>query len=392
MSNNLYDIVETCLQDIEKGVDIETVLFRYPDMADELRPILETAAKAIQVHVPDPSADVMRRNRARLLQQAAQMREAKVQPSRRIWTVPLRRTMVTLFVVAALFVSSTNLVRAASTTLPGDNLYPVKRTWEDVLVLFTFNVQAREALEVEHENERLSELQELFTAGRSVRVDFSGRVTRLNGDLWLVAGIPVAVSAQTSLPTQTIAVGDAIHVVGTTQMDGAVVAQTVELLPAGRPLPEVGDDESFEKEHSGDSSQTSEDNSGKESEGEAPKVEKTQTPESDSGSSSNSEPKDKSFNGVVNSINGNILVIDGQIVNISSAKVKGKLKVGVTVKVEGYYDANGVFIVTKIEVKSSDSGSSSSGDNGSNDNENHDDDHKSDNNNNDNTNNGNDDD
>jgi hypothetical protein len=34
------------------------------------------------------------------------------------------------------FVSGTGLVRAA-TTLPGDNLYPVKRTWEDVLVLLT---------------------------------------------------------------------------------------------------------------------------------------------------------------------------------------------------------------------------------------------------------------
>ena len=39
--NNLYDALEICLQELEQGADIETALIRYPDLADELRPILE---------------------------------------------------------------------------------------------------------------------------------------------------------------------------------------------------------------------------------------------------------------------------------------------------------------------------------------------------------------
>jgi len=372
--NNVYEILEICLQEIENGVDIDSVLFRYPEHAEELRPMLEVSVHAKSIASPEASADVIRRNRSKVLQHAAQMREAKAPSARRLWSVPLRRALVTLIVVGVLFISSTGLVRAASTTLPGDNLYPVKRTWEDVNILFTFNVQTREALEVEHENERLDELKNVFAAGRSVPVDFSGLVTRQNADLWLIAGVPVAVSAQTELPTQSIVVGNAVHVLGMTQKDGAVLAQRIELLSADTPLPEVGDDNSFEleQENSGASNQAGEDNSGKGSGSETPKIEATQSSEieSGSGSSSQREPKDQSVSGVVDSINGNIVVVNGQIMNVSNAEIKGTPKVGTAAKVEGYYDANGLFVVTEIEFQSSGSGDggsvSGSNDGGSN--------------------------
>jgi uncharacterized membrane protein YgcG len=370
--SELYDILEICLQDLEKGASLDSVFLRFPERAGELRPILETAMKAIRVHVPDPSSEVVQRNRAKVLQHAAEMREAKVQPARRLWSVPLRRALVTLVVIVALFMSSTGLVRAASTTLPGDQLYPVKRTWEDVHVLFTFNVQARDALEVEHENERLNELRNLFAAGRSAQVDFSGLVTRQNADLWLVAGIPVAVSAQTTLPAAPVIVGNAIHVIGTTQKDGAVLAQRIELLPSGVPLPKVNDDNpsEIEQEGPGSSNQSGEDHSGKGSGSGTPTIESTKTPkpddESESESSNKSNPKDKSLSGVVQSINGDIVVINGQIMNINSAEISGTPQVGASAKVEGHYDANGLFIVTKIEYKNggSSSGSGSGSDNG----------------------------
>ncbi|HSK87093.1 MAG TPA: DUF5667 domain-containing protein, partial [Anaerolineales bacterium] len=228
--NNLYEVLEICLQDIEQGADIDTVLFRYPELADELRPILEASANAKNLAIPAPSVEVVRRNRARVLQHAAQLREAKVKPSRRIWFASLRRVAVTLVVVAALFISGTNLVRAASTTLPGDQLYPVKRTWEDVLLLFTFNSQQREALEVEHENERHHELRELFAEGRSEDVDFSGVVTRQDGNEWVVAGVPVVVSSQTELRDAPIVVGNAVRVRGETRGDGIVLAERIRLL------------------------------------------------------------------------------------------------------------------------------------------------------------------
>ena len=316
--NNLYEALEICLRDIEQGADIETVLFRYPDLADELRPILEASANAKGMAVLDPSTGMLRRNRAKLLQHAAKMREAKARSaSRRIWSVSLRRFAVTLVVVAILFASGTGLVRAASTTLPGDNLYPVKRTWEDVLLLFTFNVQQREALEIEHENKRLEELNELFAEGRSEKVDFAGLVTLQNGDQWLVAGVPVVISAQTEMPDQPVAIGNAVRVTGVTGGDGIVLAERVKLLPPGAKLPEVDDKPESEEGSNEGPNQQYEDNSGTGSEGESLQGEETKTPEiesensgSNSGSGSDSNNNDNTSSGTSsndeNSNDGNI--------------------------------------------------------------------------------------
>ncbi|HKJ39277.1 MAG TPA: DUF5667 domain-containing protein, partial [Anaerolineales bacterium] len=252
--NKLYEALEVCLNEIEQGADVDTVLFRYPDLAEELRPILEASAQTRKMAVPGPSQDIVKRNRARLLQRAAEMREGQsASNSRRVWSVPLRRTLVTMMIVAILFISSTGLVRASSNTLPGDNLYPVKRTWEDVLVFFAFDSDRREELEFEHENERLEELHELFAEGRSANVDFSGYVTRLSGDEWRVNGITVIISSQTRLPDQEVLVGAAVRVRGQIQSGMNVMAERVDLLPPGSRLPEVEDDEleNDDEEHEG---------------------------------------------------------------------------------------------------------------------------------------------
>lgn len=266
--NNLHEALEICLYEIERGADIDTVLFRYPELADELRPILETARDARHLAVPAPSAEVVRRNRARVLQRAAELHEAQAKPSRRFWFASLRRVAVTLIVVTALFVSGTNLVRAASTTLPGDNLYPVKRTWEDVLLLFTFNLQQREALEVEHENERLHELRELFAEKRAAEVDFAGVVSSQNANEWVVSGVRVVLSAQTELRDGPIEVGSAVRVKGETQGDGVVWAERVRRLPPGAQLPDVDIEEEHEsgEDQPRDEQKQYEDNSGSGSE------------------------------------------------------------------------------------------------------------------------------
>jgi len=385
--NNFNEALEKCLNDIAQGADIDTVLFRYPELAEELRPILEVSVKAKEMAVPAPSSDLVRRNRAKLLQRAAEMREGKVRPvSRGIWFASLRRVLVTLIVIAVVFLSSTGLVRAASSTLPGDNLYPVKRTWEDVLLIFTFDSTQRESLEIEHENERLEELHELFAEGRSAKVDFSGYVSRQNGTEWRVSGISVVLSDQTRIPDQQVAIGAAVRVRGQTQGDGIVIAERIELLSPGAKLPKV-DDDAFEEENNNEGQNPQiEDNSGKGSEGEEPHVEETKTPESESESESNSsesEPKKESFNGVVDSIDNQTKIwsINGQAADVSNAEIKGTPVVGATVKMEGHYGAGGVFIVTKVEfvVRESENGNdSNSNDNNSNNDNDHDDDNSND--------------
>jgi hypothetical protein len=274
--NDLYEALEVSLQEIERGTDLDTVLFRYPDLADELRPILEASVNAKRMAVPAPSADMLRRNRARVLRHATQMREARSRASGWVWFASLRRIAVTLAVVAMLLISGTNLVSAASATLPGDNLYPIKRTWEDVLLLFTFDLQQREALEIEHENERLHELREIFAEGRAAEVEFAGLVTQQNGKEWVVSGVPVVISDQTEVRDGPIVIGSAVRVKGETMGNGVVLAERVRLLPPDANLPAVDieeDDDDHPGPGSGDSAGRDDDHSGPGSGDESPEQE-----------------------------------------------------------------------------------------------------------------------
>lgn len=382
--NRLHETLEICLREIDQGADLDTLLFRYPDLADELRPILEASVKARGLAAAAPSEEVLRRNRARLLQRAAEMREGKAAPlpSRRLWSVPLRRALVTLAVVVMLFVSGTGLVRASSSSLPGDNLYPVKRTWERVSLWLTFNEAIREELEFEHENERLEELNELLALGRSAEVDFAGYVTLRSADEWRVSGITVFISADTRLPDGQILTGAAVRVRGQT-VNGGVAAQRVDLLPSGVKLPEVEDEDEPEIEEEGN-------------EAERPQNDEASGGTSGSGSSAPSrtptptpDPEKTSLEGTVTSIQNNLIVVNGIVMDIRLAEIKGTPGLGMLAKVEGYYDTNGIFIVTKIEFRSvapdSDNVNDSGGDDNFNDNgdDNNNDDNSNDDNSND---------
>ena len=342
--NNLYDIVEICLQDVENGLELEKILARYPEQAEELRPILQASINARQMAVPAPSADVVRRNRAKLLQHAAQMREIQPAATNR-WFPSFQRLAVALAMLLLFFVSGTSLVRAASSALPGDSLYSMKRSWEDVTLFFTLDVEVREALEIEFENERLAEITDLFTSGRSAKVDFAGIVTRQNGDGWRVANILVIVSEQTELPAQQVDVGAAVRVTGTTNGNGVVYAEKIELLPAGAPLPEVEDDESvIEAEEAQVTPQPGNQNLTPAASAEAPEVKVTTTP------SPTATPKIEAFEGILNSISKDVWTVNAILVNIADAEIKGIPVVGSRAKVEGYYRPDGVFVAIKIEI------------------------------------------
>ena len=374
--NKQYEILEVCLNEIEQGVSVDAVLSRYPEYTNELRPIIETSVQAKDIAVPVPSPEVVKRNRAKLLQRAAEMREAKSVP--RIWSAPLRRAFVSLAIVALLFVSGTNLVRAASTSLPGDQLYPVKRSWEDVLLFFTFDEDAREALEFEHENERLDELHELFAEGRSARVNFAGYVTRQNKDEWRVSGVTVFISSQTDLPNQPIQTGMAVRVTGQTQNGIGVAADRIEVLPPGSNLPKIeNEDEEGEKQIFDIESNSP---VGEETEDDVIPV---PLPEE--------EPDDEALEGIVKVIQNDYMVINGVIIDMRFAEIKGSPRVGKSARAEGYYGTDGIFIALEIEFMSvAPNGSNNPANNNSNKNANSNDNDNDDDNHNDNDNDSND--
>lgn len=338
MSERLFDALETCLQALEQGETMDAALARFPALAADLRPMLEAALHARTLGGSPFPEGIQRRGRARLLQRAAEMREARRAP-RRSWLVQFR-PLVAAFLLLLIFISSTGLVRASSTTLPGDSLYPVKRTWEDVRLVFAFGQGERITLELEHETERLHEINELIVEGRAEPISFSGYVTAQTEGQWIVSGIPVDITAQTILSGEPVSVGTAVTVYGMTTLAGSVEAHSINTVPAGTPIPTPKPENENEPDDN-------DDDEGGESLQKTEPIVSSGNEAKDSGKDSQSGEKSK-VEGVIQSISGNIWTVNDQMVNVSGAEIVGTLAPGATVTIEGYVDANGVFVGTTV--------------------------------------------
>lgn len=232
---NLYDVLEICLQELENGTDLETVLARYPNLADELRPLLAASVEARKLAVPAPSDEVVRRNRAKLLQQAAQAREQLQTSQKKSFAFQRSWATALLGLAMLLLFSAWNVVSASAQAIPGDGLYPFKRWWEQVRLTYTFNENQRDRLASAIEAERLAEIEQLFAQNISMPVDFVGVVISAHPGGWQIAGITVFVSNQTELPDGPIQVGLTVQVYGTTRGQ-VVLAERIEILSGSVPL------------------------------------------------------------------------------------------------------------------------------------------------------------
>jgi len=338
MNEKLYDALEVCLNALETGVDLESVLKLYPDLADELRPVLEASLQARTLALPAVPEAALQRGRARVLAHANAMRKSTPKPRKRWSLFAIPRLAASMAITLVFLLSATGLVSASNGALPGDSLYPVKRSWEDLRLLLVFSPEKRVGLESEFEQERLDEISELLTEGRYEPIAFAGLVTA-QGDLeWKVSGITIMITPSTHLPADGASVGVPVMVIGHTNAQGFVEADTLEVLGPGVSLPplEPSQMENVEVEN-----------------------EEAESHESASETKSDQQPEQLGtltyeFKGVVESMNGNIWTINGQDVNVEFAEKQAAISVGVLAEFEGYYSIDGQFIVTKIEVKSND--------------------------------------
>jgi hypothetical protein len=252
MSEQLYDALEACLRELENGADLESVLARFPELSDDLRQILKTALAAKRLAPSGPSPDAVRRGRARLLQHAAEMRETAVKrgtgagKSRTLLFPFSQRLAIVFSVLVLLFtvsgISGIGLVTASASALPGGRLYPVKRGWENIRLMFAIDPNTRTSLETQFYYERLSEVTALLAQGRVAPVEFAGIYLQVGGQVF-VSGIQVIILDSTTLPREEIQIGDAVLVFGTTTPNGTVQANAIQLLtnpsvvPPGDPTP-----------------------------------------------------------------------------------------------------------------------------------------------------------
>lgn len=373
---NLFDALDFCLQEMERGAEIESVLARFPEHADELRPILKTAAKAQKMAVPAPDADVVRRSRARVMQHAAELRESRVAPQSQRNRISIVQRLVISFGLAAIFLlSGSGLLSASASALPGEQLYPVKRGWENIRLFFIFDSEARALLEDEFENERLHEVNELLADGRDEVIEFAGVFMQINNNMY-ISGLQVILPEGMPVPEN----GQAVIVSGQTNAQGFVDIISLELLPAGSVVP-AGNPIEMEIESDEDQPSLPETSSGSGSEATEP------------------SPTEYELSGILQGISTTTLVVNDMTIYLDNYVLDQALCIGMEVEVKGYYAADGRFIVEEVKGKgecsnggvpsdtnsnsssgsdeNSGTGSNTNSDDGSNDNASNDDDDES---------------
>jgi hypothetical protein len=227
MSDRLHDAFEVCRAALATGVTLEAALGLYPELAGELRPVLEAwqAMSSLRDETPIPAAR-LQRSRTRLLAGASQLRGHPARPALR-WPGLPRMAFATLAVAAAVLLGWGGLTTASAQSIPGDPLYGLKRANEDLQLRLAAG-ERRTSLKDEFAQRRSSELLNLLKLGRSAEVEFTGVVRAEISGGWDVDGVLVMVGAETEVEGE-IAPGVTVEVEGATAADGSVLARQIRL-------------------------------------------------------------------------------------------------------------------------------------------------------------------
>jgi hypothetical protein len=251
MKKQLIDALEICLQSLDAGIPLDECSKRSPEYADELRDLLLTAEKVKRLSVDKIPADPMRLSEGKVLLQASVYKNTK-RPAHQSLISRIKSTLfqyldslrilrpitgklvLAVSFAALLIVISGGLIKTSAKSLPGEALYPVKRAVEDITIYLALNGEIRHDYEDSYSEQRVEEVNMLFTMSREQKISFEGIVSAIDGNQWNVSGVQVFVQPDTVIITGTeqvslIKPGMRVEVEGETTKQGHVLADEIHL-------------------------------------------------------------------------------------------------------------------------------------------------------------------
>ena len=199
---------------LRTGGSIDAFLKEHPEQASELAPLLDTVTSVrARRAVPARPPEIAAASRERFM---AAAQRTVVAPSRKPlgffagWAALFggsagsRRVsyaMAALLAVVLLFgLSTTGVITAAASALPGEPLYQVKLASEQVQLLLARDDSARQAVERAIANRRIQEAQTITQLRRPVTsMTIGGQLEALSDAEWQVAGLKIDITPQTRI-------------------------------------------------------------------------------------------------------------------------------------------------------------------------------------------------
>jgi hypothetical protein len=175
MNKEFDEALQSCLDLIRGGREtIDSVVARYPEYADDLRAQLEVATWLTSARDAfEPSPEFVTASRRRLVSRIQQESRPSVSVAP-TWIERLQQFFApqkfapvafVLVLMLALFVSGT-VVSASRKAIPGDNLYSVKLTLEQIALAASLDEKKDAELSIQMVENRLTEIKSLIVEQR----------------------------------------------------------------------------------------------------------------------------------------------------------------------------------------------------------------------------------
>jgi len=190
------DILDKCLERLlVRGETIEACLKDYPEQADELKALLQTAIAAKEASVIEPRPEFKTRARYQFHSALRQLQAKKgfaLFNWRSRWATAIISVLVLIF-------ASTGTVAAASGSMPDEPLYPVKLATEEAWLKLTPSDVGKAEIYARLVDRRVKEIIYMANKGKAGQVEqpiglLSTHLESIPG-LVLVEGQPEAVMA-----------------------------------------------------------------------------------------------------------------------------------------------------------------------------------------------------
>ncbi|XUW99524.1 MAG: DUF5667 domain-containing protein [Dehalogenimonas sp.] len=177
--NNIDQIFNSCLDEVLSGqTTVEDCLKRYPEHAVELDGLLRTSIDISRVASIIPPEGARMRIRVALNQRMAELSSRTVRP-RPFWRIGWANAVVTF--VLGLTMAGGSVAYAASSTMPGQVLYPLKLDLEQALVGLTFSSEAKVQLYASLNDRRVGEI--VYLAGKGDSQGIAELTSRIESNL-----------------------------------------------------------------------------------------------------------------------------------------------------------------------------------------------------------------
>ncbi len=193
-SGEFDNILNECLERmLVNGEPIEQCLVSYPELADQLRPLLQTALAARQASAIQPRPDFRARARYQLNSELQAMETKRSRPSlgwQPRWVTAIATVLILLLVGGG-------TAAAAGYSMPDEPLYPVKLATEQVWLALTPSDIGKAQLSAKLADRRVAEIVYLAKQDEPEQIELTAQ--RLNTHLAKVAALAAAPEEEASV-------------------------------------------------------------------------------------------------------------------------------------------------------------------------------------------------